>query len=90
MLYFSKVKLVIIYFIIIFLAFFSSLKKFVEAKKDKKIMIKYIVNILIFEKYNTKYIYFFVLEIFAKLCIVDWTTCIVTFSEIDKSILSSS
>ena len=51
---------------------------------------EYIIINLVFEKYNTKYIYFFVLEIFAKLCIVDLTTWIVTLSEIDKSILSSS
>ena len=70
--------------------FSSSLKKLVKAKRDKKTMIKYINNNLIFEKYNTKYIYFFVSEIFAKLCIVDLTTCILTLSEIDKSILSSS
>ena len=40
-------------------------------KKDKIIMIKYIINYLIFEKYNTKYNYFFVLGLFNKLCIVD-------------------
>ena len=40
-------------------------------KKDKTIMIKYIINNLIFEKYNTKYNYFFVSDLFNKLCIVD-------------------
>ena len=70
---------------------FSSLfKKLVNEKKDKKIIIRYIINNLIFEKYNTKYNYFFVLGIFVKVCIVDLTTLTVTLSEIDKSTLSSS
>ena len=132
MLYFSKLKLFIIYFVIIFLSFFSfvnfidveenyilskkvnlgldlqggsylllevdsrpivkqklqnklislrkSLKdekikyrnlKIKNEKKDKVIIIKYIKNNLIFEKYNTKYNYFFVSDLFKTLCIVD-------------------
>jgi len=40
-------------------------------KKDKIIMIEYIINNFSFEKYNTKYNYFFVSDLFNKLCIVD-------------------
>ena len=47
------------------------LTKFTNEKSDKKIMIKYIMNNLSFEKYNTKYNYFFVSVLFNKLCIVD-------------------
>ena len=39
--------------------------------KDKIIMIVYIKNNLIFEKYNTKYSYFFVSDLLNTLCIVD-------------------
>ena len=45
--------------------------KFINEKKDKITMIEYIINNLIFEKYNTKYNYFFVSDLFNKLCIVD-------------------
>ena len=120
MLYFSKLKLVSIYFVIVFLSFLSLanffenednillskkvnlgldlqggsylllevdlqpvLKQRLQDKvilirkalkkqhKDKKNMTKYIVNNLIFEKYNTKYNYFFVVGLLNKLCIVD-------------------
>ena len=49
------------------LTFFDKIKssllsiKLINEKKDKITMIKYIINNLIFEKYNTKYNYFFVL-----------------------------
>ena len=56
------------------------LAKFKNEKKDS----------LIFEKYNTKCNYFFVLELTNRFCIVDFITLIVTFSDTDKSILSSS
>ena len=42
-----------------------------KKKKDKIIMIVYIKNNLIFEKYNTKYSYFFVSDLLNTLCIVD-------------------
>ena len=83
MLYFSKLKLVLIYYIIIFLSIFSLLNfvendnnfllsiKLINEKKDKITIIKYIINNLIFEKYNTKYNYFFVDDLLVKLCIVD-------------------
>ena len=67
----------------------SLLKKFAKENNDKKTIIKYMIINLSFEKYNTKYNYFFVSGLFNKLCIVDWTTWIVTFSAIDKSTLSS-
>ena len=47
------------------------LTKFTNEKSDKKIMIKYIMNNLSFEKYNTKYNYFFVSGLFIKPCTVD-------------------
>ena len=45
--------------------------KFTKAKNDKKIIIKYIMNNFSFEKYNTKYNYFFVSDLYNKPCIVD-------------------
>ena len=45
--------------------------KFAKENNDKKNIIKYMVTILSFEKYNTKYNYFFVSVFLSKLCIVD-------------------
>ena len=50
---------------------FSLLEKFAKEKNDKKTIIKYIIINLSFEKYNTKYNYFFVSVLLNKLCIVD-------------------
>ena len=83
MLYFSKLKIVTIYFIIVFLSLFSFVNfienedsillsiKLINEKKDKITMIEYIMNNLILEKYNTKYNYFFVSDLLNTLCIVD-------------------
>ena len=49
----------------------SFLTKFAKEDSDKKTIIKYIVTNLSFEKYNTKYNYFFVSGLLNKLCIVD-------------------
>ena len=49
----------------------STLVKFTKEKSDKKIITKYIINNLSFEKYNTKYNYFFVSALLTKPCIVD-------------------
>jgi len=43
------------------------LKKFISENDDKKIIIKYIMDNLILEKYNTKYNYFFVAGSFSRL-----------------------
>ena len=51
--------------------FSCTLVKFEKKKNDKKIIIKYIMNNFSFEKYNTKYYFFFVSVLFTKLCIVD-------------------
>ena len=45
--------------------------KFANENNVKKTIIKYMVTNLNFEKYNTKYNYFFVSGLFSKLCIVD-------------------
>ena len=45
--------------------------KFAKAKSDKKIIIQYIITNFSFEKYNTKYNYFFVVDLLNKLCIGD-------------------
>ena len=49
----------------------SFLIKFAKENKDKRAIIKYMVTNLSFEKYNTKYNYFFVSGLYNKLCIVD-------------------
>jgi len=48
--------------------------KFANENKDKNIIVKYITANFAFEKYNTKYIYFFVAGLLNKLCIVDCIT----------------
>ena len=45
--------------------------KFAKKNSDKKAIIEYMIANLSFEKYNTKYNYFFAKGLFNKLCIVD-------------------
>ena len=42
-----------------------------QENNDKKTITKYITTNFTFEKYNTKYNYFFISGLFVKLCIVD-------------------
>ena len=86
MLYFSKLKVIFIYILIIFLSYFTILNflsqnyklfdnkklsslsiKFAKENNDKTGITKYMVTNLSFEKYNTKYNYFFVSGFFNKL-----------------------
>ena len=48
--------------------------KLTKEKNDKIIIVEYIINNFIFEKYNTKYNYFFESDFRNKPCIVDCTT----------------